>query len=46
MPKMFRISAFTARKVLADFAECDFGRYCKALCDVKFCQIEGNGRKF
>ena len=20
--------------------------YCKALCDVKFCQIEGNGRKF
>ena len=20
--------------------------YCKALCDVKFCQIEGNGGKF
>ena len=36
----------TVRKVLADFAECDWWHYCKALCDVKFCQIAGNGRKF
>ena len=36
----------TIRKVLADFAVCDWWRYCKALCDEKFCQIAGNGRKF
>ena len=34
----------TVRKVLADFAVCDC--YCKALCDVKFRQLEGNGRTF
>ena len=32
----------TVRQVLADFGR----RYCKALCDVKFSQIEGNGGKF
>ena len=36
----------TVRKVFADFAVFDWGRYCKTLCDVKFRQIEGNGRKF
>ena len=36
-------TCYTVRKVLADFAVCD---YCKALCDEKFSQIEGNGRKF
>ena len=34
------------RTVLADFALCDWWRYYKALCDVKFRQIEGNGRQF
>ena len=30
----------------ADFAVFDFWRYCKSLCDVKFRQMEGNGRTF
>ena len=30
----------TVRKVLADFAVCDWWHCCKALCDVKFSQIE------
>ena len=34
----------TVRKVLADFAVCDWRPYCKALCDVKSRQIKGNGR--
>ena len=29
--------------VLADFAVCDWWHFCKALCDIKFSQIEGNG---
>ena len=33
-------------KILADFAVFDWWRYRKALCDVTFHQIEGNGRKF
>ena len=33
-------------KALADFAICDWWRYCTALYDVKFCQLEGNGRNF
>ena len=33
------------RKVLADFPVLDRWRYCKALCEVKFRQIEGNGLK-
>ena len=37
---------YTVRKVLADFAVCDWWHYCKALCDIKFSPIEGNGRKF
>ena len=37
---------YTVRKVCADFAVYDLWRYCKDLCDVKFSQIEGNGRKF
>ena len=36
LPYMYSISGYTVRKVLADFA----------LCDVKFSQIDGNGRKF
>ena len=36
----------TVRNVLASYAACDWRRYCKALCDEKFSQIEGNGRKF
>ena len=36
----------TVRKFLADFAVCDWRRFCKALCDVKFSQIEGNYRIF
>ena len=36
---------YTVRKSWAHFAACDLGRYCKALCDVKFSQIERNGRK-
>ena len=36
----------TGRKGWADCAVCDWWRYCKALCDVKFSQMEGNGRKF
>ena len=31
-------------KVLADFAVCDWWRFCKAVCYEKFSQIEGNGR--
>ena len=40
------IWSHTVRKFLADFAVCDWWHYCKALCDVKFRQIEGKGRKF
>ena len=36
----------TVRKVLADFAVCNWSSYCKALCDVKVSQIEENGRTF
>ena len=36
----------TVRKVMVDFAECDWWRNCRALYDVKFSQIEGNGRNF
>ena len=39
-------SLCSVRKVLADFAVCDVLCYCKALWDVTFRQIEGNGRKF
>ena len=39
-------SVYTVSKVLADFAVCDWWRCCKALCDVKFSQIEGKGRQF
>ena len=39
-----RCLSFTVRNVLADFAAC--GRYCKALCNVNFSQIEGNGGKW
>ena len=35
----------TVRKVYADFAVCDVLRYCKAVCDVKFSQVEENGRQ-
>ena len=35
----------TVRNVLADFAVCDWIRYCKALCDVEFSQIEWNSQK-
>ena len=37
---------YTVRNVLVDFSVCDWWRYCKALCDVKFRKIEGNGRTF
>ena len=37
---------YTVREVLEDFAVFDWWRFCKALCDVKFRKIEGNGRKF
>ena len=40
------MNVYTNRKVLADFDACDWWRYCKALCDLKFSRIEGNGRKF
>ena len=40
------LAVYTARQVLADFAICHLPRYCKALCDVKLRQIEGNGRTF
>ena len=33
-------------KSFGDFAIFDWWRYCKAICDVKFRQIEGNGWKF
>ena len=33
------------RKVLADFPVLDRWGYCKALCEVKFRQLEGNGLK-
>ena len=39
-------TAYTVRTVLADFAVCDWWRYCKALFNVKFSQMEENGRKF
>ena len=32
--------------VFVEFAVCDWWRHCKALCDGKFRQIEGNGPKF
>ena len=34
------------KQVLADFAVCDWWRYCKALWHVKFSKIAGNCRKF
>ena len=37
--------ALTVRKDLADSPVCDVCRYYKALCDVTFHEIEGNGRK-
>ena len=37
---------YTVRKVLVDFAVSNGWRYFNALCDLKFCQIGGNGRKF
>ena len=44
------IKPSTVKKVLADFVVLyvtdESRHYCKALCDVKFCQIKGNGRKF
>ena len=40
------VGGCTVRKILADYAVCDRRRYCKALCDVKFSQIEGNSRTF
>ena len=40
------VGGCTVRKILADYAVCDRRRYCKAACDVKFSQIEGNSRKF
>ena len=36
---------FTDRIFLVDLAVFDWWRYCKALCDVKFRQIEGNSKK-
>ena len=33
-------------KILVDFAVYDWWRFCKALCDVKFRQLEGKGRTF
>ena len=36
---------YTVWTVLADFAVFDFWPYFKVLCDVKFSQIDGNGRK-
>ena len=44
--KSENILLYTVRKVLADFAVCDWWRYRNALGDVKFSLIEGNGRKF
>ena len=44
---ILHISTYTVRKVLADFAVCDWRCYiAKVLCDVKFSHIEGNSRKF
>ena len=37
---------YTVGKVLADLLVCDGWRYCKALCEKKFSQIERNRRKF
>ena len=37
---------YILRKVIVDFAACDWWCYLKALRDVKFSQIEENGRKF
>ena len=39
-------NSYTVRKVLADFTVCDWWRNCKALCYIKFRQIEGKGQKF
>ena len=36
----------TVIKVLADIGMCDWWRYCKALCDIQFSQIEGYGQIF
>ena len=38
--------AYTVRKVLFDLAVFDSWLYCKALCDVKFSNIEGSGKTF
>ena len=37
---------YTVSNVLADFAVGYWWRVYKAHCDVRFCKIEGNGRKF
>ena len=33
-------------QILADCTACDWRRFCKALCNVKFSQIEDDNRKF
>ena len=43
LPRLF---LNTVRKVLADLAIFDTWLYCKALWEVKFRQIERNGRTF
>ena len=43
---LFCLSVNTFRKVFVYFADCDRWRYGKALCDLKFSQMEGNGQKF
>ena len=43
----FLVTVYTVVKVSADFVVFNWWRYyCKVLCDVKFSQIGGNGRKF
>ena len=37
--KLVYCGTHTVRKVLADVTVCDVWSYCKALCEVKFCQI-------
>ena len=41
----YSVLVHTVRKVLADFAVFYWRRYCKAPCDGKFHEIEGNGKK-
>ena len=40
----YTVDTFTVKKVLADLVVCDWWCFCKAPCDVKFSQIEGNDR--